>query len=44
MNIVIQRLREFWKSEDFQMTKEDLVKLIPNVMEDLAINNKGVKK
>ena len=37
MNLVIQRLRSKWKESDFQISREDLVRCIPDVMEDLGI-------
>jgi hypothetical protein len=37
MSLVIQRLRNKWKESDFQISHEDLVRCIPNVMEELGI-------
>lgn len=37
MSMVIQRLRNKWKETDFQISHEDLVRFIPNIMEDLGI-------
>jgi hypothetical protein len=37
MSMVIQKLRSKWKDSDFQISHEDLVRCIPEVMEDLGI-------
>jgi len=41
MNLVIQRLRNKWKEMDFLATEEELIRFIPNILEDLQI---GFKK
>jgi hypothetical protein len=41
MNLVIQRLRKKWKESDFLLSEEELVRFIPNILEDLQI---GLKK
>lgn len=37
MRKVLNRLRQKWKESDFQLSYEELVLSIPDVMEDLGI-------
>jgi len=40
MNLVIQRLRNAWKASDFEISKESLIQLIPDILHDLGMENK----